>query len=508
MLSNANLSPSINHSKHVFLLVVVLCVAVVSLFQIQALFAIYSNQGFEIDRTMSPAVLTTMAQDLVDGIFYRPLFGPHGYGGTRYMPLYFILQAGLMKLGFTPMVASWCLSIFSLTALLSSVYFVLRQLHVERPLACAGTLYVLLSSITQLVFSTMRLDMLAVAFNLTGIGLALYLINHPQKRLLPCVALVLCFVLAFFTKVSMIHGFIAVVLFLALNNQRRLAFFITLTTTGLFAFAFVACQIASHGEFLTSFATTGSANGSLGNLIRAPFTWFKHCLQSPGSLFVILLAWSGLISGVTVLKRDLISLFLLFTSLVVLLLFSSPGVSHNHILDLAVIAVIYLIVRINNAEMQPKLTYAYMMIAVVISTGLLANELSDKAQYYRNATKLSQVQRLLADHKVLTQQQDPGPILADNPWLPLLMKEKPYVLDQFMLGVVNDKNPDSQERFRKQIEQQFFRAVVIENPQVQLTDPKRAERYMGCELTKELLQHYQIAGKTGLGIVMVRKERL
>src|SRR5690606_14248559 len=96
-------------------------------------------------------------------------------------------------------------------------------------------------------------------------------------------------------------------------------------------------------------------------------------------------------------------------------------------------------------------------------------------------------------------------ILADNPWLPMLMGERPYVLDQFMLGVLNKKYPQNRQRFLNQIRQQYFRAVIIENPQVQLNAPDHAEAYMGLDLTKELLRYYRIAGNTGMGVVMVRK---
>ena len=505
MLSNVSSSTDLNHSYRRFLLLVVLCAVVLSLFQAQALIAIYANQGFEIDRTMAPAVLTTMATDLVNGEFYRPLAGPSGYGGTRYMPFYFILQASLMKLGLSPMAASWSLSVLSLAALLASTYFILHTLHVRRPLAWAGTFFVLLSATTQFVFSTMRLDALAVSFNLTGIGLTLHLLNTSRPRLVPIFSIILCFVLAFITKVSIVHGFTTVILFFALNNRRRLALLTGVSVTGMIALAIITFQLASNREFMTSFMTTGLANGGITDLIKAPLFWYKLCLNSPGSLFTILLAWAGLLAGLTSPRRDLISLFLWITSFVVVLLFGSPGASHNHILDLYIAAVIYLIVRIDKAEIQPKLALSYLVVVALISTGLQLNELSDKARYYKSASKLAEVKRLLAAHNVLTPKPGSGPLLADNPWLPLLLNEKPYVLDQFMLGIVNARNPANQERFVKQIRQQFFRAVVIENPQVHLNDPKRAEPLMGCNLTEELLKQYRIVGFTGLGVVLVRK---
>jgi hypothetical protein len=38
-----------------------------------------------------------LASDFSHGILYRPLFGPLGYGGTRFFPLYFVLTALIAK---------------------------------------------------------------------------------------------------------------------------------------------------------------------------------------------------------------------------------------------------------------------------------------------------------------------------------------------------------------------------------------------------------------------------
>src|SRR5208283_321204 len=55
-------------------------------------------------------VLMAMAADLKHGVFYRPLYGPEGYGGTRYFPLYFVLHALLMKLGIPVLLGAYLLS--------------------------------------------------------------------------------------------------------------------------------------------------------------------------------------------------------------------------------------------------------------------------------------------------------------------------------------------------------------------------------------------------------------
>src|SRR2546422_2943002 len=50
-------------------------------------------------------VWTALAQDLARGIFYRPTADAFGFGGTRYMPLFFALHAGLIRLSVDPVTA-------------------------------------------------------------------------------------------------------------------------------------------------------------------------------------------------------------------------------------------------------------------------------------------------------------------------------------------------------------------------------------------------------------------
>src|SRR5688500_6828141 len=52
-----------------------------------------------------------LARDLSEGIFYRPLAGEDGFGGTRFFPLQFICHAVLIRFGIEPFVAGYVLCI-------------------------------------------------------------------------------------------------------------------------------------------------------------------------------------------------------------------------------------------------------------------------------------------------------------------------------------------------------------------------------------------------------------
>jgi hypothetical protein len=80
-------------------------------------------------------IWTALAWDLAHGHFYRPLLGPDGYGGTRYMPLLFGTQALLMRLGLDPIHAGVLLMQGSVLAAVAALYAALRAHQVPRRLA-------------------------------------------------------------------------------------------------------------------------------------------------------------------------------------------------------------------------------------------------------------------------------------------------------------------------------------------------------------------------------------
>ncbi len=84
-----------------------------------------------------------LAVDLKNGVFYRAPFGPHGYGGTRFFPLFFCLHAAAMKLFGEWRVTGYTLSAVSSVLLLAGVHVLLRRLDANGWLAAGGCVAVL-----------------------------------------------------------------------------------------------------------------------------------------------------------------------------------------------------------------------------------------------------------------------------------------------------------------------------------------------------------------------------
>ncbi len=122
---------------------------------------------------VTSGVWTALAKDVSAGVLYRPLFGPLGYGGTRYMPLFFLLHGGLIRLGVDPVAAG--LSLTALSAVLFDVvlFLVLRQLGVRAALALPLSVLGHATVSVQLLTLGTKCDLLAAALNLATLAAAL-----------------------------------------------------------------------------------------------------------------------------------------------------------------------------------------------------------------------------------------------------------------------------------------------------------------------------------------------
>src|SRR5882757_3985947 len=58
-------------------------------------------------------VWTSLADDVARGDLYRPVQSELGYGGTRYLPLFFVLHGMLIKAGLAPITAGMLLTFSS-----------------------------------------------------------------------------------------------------------------------------------------------------------------------------------------------------------------------------------------------------------------------------------------------------------------------------------------------------------------------------------------------------------
>lgn len=239
-------------------------------------------------------IWTALAWDFAHGHFYRPLLGPDGYGGTRYMPLLFGIQALLMRFGLDPIHAGMLLMQSSVLAAAAALYAALRAYHVPRPLAAPLALTAFGTVIYQQYCTDLDPDYLAFALAMTSVPLTVRSVRHNQPLCL--FAAGLSVVLAALTKVTALAYLAPLAWWLVASGRARAAVWFAFGTIALFTAATGFVEVASHGVFLENFRATISGGMGPADLWRAVPKFFREIAIDPFVAVPFIVAcWCGFV---------------------------------------------------------------------------------------------------------------------------------------------------------------------------------------------------------------------
>ncbi len=433
----------------------------------------------------------SLAMDVADGVFYRPLISESGYGGTRFMPLQFLLHGFLIKAGGHPVLTGHALSLLSMIALMGGIYCLLCWMGVGRGLAGICAVLVLFSAVVQFALWTIRGDLLAAALNIWGLAFSARALGDNTRKHSVWLA-ALFFVLAFTAKLTTIFGFVAAVATFFLSGQRKIAYKLGLLTFAGMALAVGLIHIASDGRALETMRACSSGGATLKDVANSPITWFRIAQGAdPWSLVLMALAGFGLLLIPRDAWREMPSVALLATAGVTVFLFGSPGVDYNHLLDLHVIALVFFAVQLARLRFDLSLgVITLAMVAVMGSANLLI-----KVRSTAGAIPLREdIVRTLEQVS-----NSGGPLLSENPWYPILKHERPYMLDPFMFRIISRKNPSVAHDLSEKLEEHFFRAIILQNdPQTEAGKYQLNEVHFGQGFAEKLLENYELGSRQGL----------
>jgi hypothetical protein len=434
-------------------------------------------------------VIIAMAADLRDGVFYRPLFGPDGYGGTRYFPLYFVLHALLLKLGMPVLPSAYLLSAAAVCLLLLGVFYLLRGLGVATWLAACSSAAVLAASSAQMALTNPHADGLASALNVCGLAVIVRpKVNHRHVLLAS-----LLFTLAWSAKLNMVFGFAAAFVWLLARGSRRAAWELAGETGTGCLLVTGAMIVASQGRVLEVFKACvfGGTNRTL--MMLGPLhVWLIASRADRGLLLFFFLALFALVfelwSPAVRILQNLPIVFFITTLAVMAVIFGSPGVVANHLVDLQIASIVLFAAWLaNEANARPKQLGIY---AFALATLLAAVPLFHKLEVWDRRYQPHRFRRAIAlipdTHK---------PILAENPILPVLAGQRAYVLDPWMLRMLRERIPNFGEPLLEGLRHQAFGAVVLSFANAQT--PRARAWYtwsnFGPGFLSALNQHYRLA---------------
>lgn len=431
--------------------------ALLALFQAVALCLWYWPGS--LPDTDTSGVWIALADDAARGDFYRPLTGELGTGGTRYMPLFFTLHAALIKAGLPAVGAGVALTLTSAAAFIAAVYALLRALETPRFIALPAALLMTGTVTFQMMLLTVRGDFLAAALNFGGVALALH--AHKSGGNARWFAAAACFAGAFLAKLTMIYGLAAVLVWLAWRREWRSILRLFGVSAFLIGIALMAAACASGGRMPTVFLAVASGDTSLGFALGAPGRLMMEMLRDP--LFCVLLA-GGLVAGAAGLRsaphRVLVLALAGLTLLVTGVIFASPGTGKNHLLDVGAVAALLLGLAFNGQSTSPVragITAGILGIGIVVQW--LPGVPSVRSFFERHRKpEIAAVTEFCARSGPRVH-----PMLAENPALPIVSGERPFVADAFNLKLLMRGDTRLQEAFLTRVREGRFGSVVLSN---------------------------------------------
>jgi hypothetical protein len=398
-------------------------------------------------------VWIALANDLCHGVFYRPLSGPLGYGGTRYFPLVFVLQAGLMKLGCDPIVAGHLLSLAATLTLLTGIYVLLRRLGVDQLLAFCSSVFVLCSESAQLALLSIRGDVLPAALVMWGLVACCGPTIGPRQLMVAAVL----FTLAFSAKITAAYALGVAFLFFLLSGRRRQAWTLAGLCAAGFAIVIAGMLIASHGRAFEVLKACILGGEGMSSMLRTPQRLALYSgVQDLGGFPFLMLAAAALLAWPGRFWREMPPLFFLLAAVTILIIFGSPGIIYNHLIDLQSTAVVLLAVWISRSDQTHASPWlAFLAIAALLSIFPAGRNFhSGDDTLSRRSEFQTALQIAKNNHK---------PILAENPLIPILAGQTPYVLDPFMFRVLSQRNPHFADPLWRKLRQKEFSEVVLED---------------------------------------------
>ncbi len=410
----------------------------------------------------------TLADDLLHGTFYRPVESSLGWGGTRYPPLYPVLYAGVGRvLGSLPPAAE-LLELLSLVALVGCTFLLLERVGVRRRLALPGALVVLALVPVQSLLGLGKADLLASALSMAGLVVATREGTCRRE-----VATALLFSLAVLTKWTVVGGLLAWVTHAWVHGRRRAALERAALVGGMLAVGIGAAQLGSGGEMLRQLRDCAGGGGGPLGLLTAPNEFLQKA--DPVDLALLVLTAGALATAAPGSWRMLPVLAFLWTSLCTLVLFASPGIAENHLLDLTVLGLVVFLMLVDQGAVPARFAAVVLPLYTVLAVSRFAPEVVEG------------LTRTPPPAEVLGRLGSPaeGPLLAENPWVPLLAGERPVLADAFSFRFLALKHPELMRHLVNDLESHRFRAVVLRMP---VDDPDGRDWYEGTHFGPGFVQ--------------------
>lgn len=441
-------------------------------------------------------VWIALADDFSKGTFYRPIVGELGYGGTRYFPLYFVLHGLLARSGVDLVAGGFALSAASVLLLFAGLYRLLRNNGVDRGRSMTGSLLLLTSTAVLLSLTTIRGDALPLALNVFGLAI----LDEREGGTSNVLQSSMLFVLAFACKVTAVSAMVACLAALALNRRFKQVFLLSLFCGAGCLSVLGIMILGSEGRVIDVFRTCSSAGTTLVDLLKSParFMTILSYMDS-GSLISLFL---GLFSFLAVMGNEAyrkLSLFFLFSTAATVVVFSSPGTNFNQFIDMHAAAIALFVVYLTALNGRSSRLYAPAVVSLVLlaSIGIVTYVRYFDTNRYRQ--EYAEIRGILANGGGAPR------VLSENPMIPILVGQRPYVLDPFMLRIIRNNHPELRSDLTDRLREREFSHVLLfsADPRTPRGRGRLATDVFGEGFVEGLEEHYRLEREVGKQMIYV-----
>jgi len=447
------------------------------------------------DLNLVSGVWLALARDLREGLLYRDLLGPAGYGGTRYFPLFFALIAGLSRLGVDPIAAGHAVSLAGLGVLAAGASALLTALGLPRKATILAAVLATAPYFVQQSALSIRVEPFAAGLALLGLAAASGAAGQARGSWRGATGAAVCFTLAIAAKPTSVYAPAAALLALVFAGRRSDALRLGgATALGVLLLVSVV-EWLSAGRFLASVRATALAGETPAGLLASETLVRPLALIASSRVLtvMVLLAAAALVSNAA-RWRQLPVLALPAAAATTALALGTPGtILANQVVELYAVLVVFLAWV---AATRPR----------VARPGTVALAILLFWTSVQNAARIIEIRRATADADLGSRRaavreavrQCGRPVLAESPLVPILAGESPVLLDPFAFRVVALRTPALADDLTARIEARRFTCIVIDHDPAA---PRGAAWYrnvhLGAPVIETILRHYEYRASAG-----------
>ena len=416
----------------------------------------HAGDRYNIDHVAG--VWMALAKHVDSGTFYPPLYDGSVFGGTRYMPLYFLLHSLAAKLLAGNYVLSGkLLSLVILASLLGVTFVIIRRFAVPSCFALLLSSLVLLTDPGFGAVTGIRADALAAVLQLGAVAL----VAHLGPRLAaPAAALA---ALALFAKLSAVWAPAAIGLWLFLHHRRNFLPF-AVSYVGIVSATALAVEIASKGHFLANIATLAFAGVDREIAIQKSTLYTLAILLANAPALWGLVPFMVASCALAAKARQLTIYHLawLASLIVLLVVMTDRGTDVNQLIEPIVLGAIVLgtLWRAAGPDMSSPIILVLAIAVLWAGGNAFALHLRARAQAVVSPLARGRsypqpgAARLLAEIKG-------GTLLAEDVGISVMRGEVPVVLDAWALPKIEERHPQWVARLAERIDAAEFDYVVL-----------------------------------------------